>query len=80
MRYRLRTLLIVLAIGPPVIGVVWKLSTVRWEWKVNDAEIAFAMVAAFILTYFVACLIAVALVACMISALSWFIAKIHGRP
>ena len=80
MRFRLRTLLIVLALGPPVIGVVWKFSTVRWEGKVKDVEIAFAMVAAFIITYFVACLIAVVLVACMIIAISWFIARIQGRP
>jgi hypothetical protein len=79
-RYKLRTLLIVLALGPPLIGVAWKLSTDGWEWKVNDAELAFAMVVAFILTYFIACLIAVVLVACVIIAISWFIAKIHGRP
>jgi len=79
-RYRLRTLLIVLALGPPVIAVIWwKFSTVPWKAKITDAGIAFAMVGALIFTYFAACLVAGFLVACVISAINWLIAKMQGH-
>jgi hypothetical protein len=36
MRYRLRTLLIVLALGPPVLAGVW----FAWTWISEDAALA----------------------------------------
>lgn len=81
MQFRLRTLLIVLALAPPVIATAWwTFSTVHWEErKVTDAGLAFAMVVAFILTYIVACLIVGLLFAGVISAINWLIAKIQDH-
>ena len=39
MRYRLRTLLIVLAILPPVMAVVYFLSWVAWSWLIYSREL-----------------------------------------
>ena len=80
LRYKLRTLLIILALGPPIIAVVWReFSTAQWKAKVTDAGIAFATVVVLIFTCFAACLVACFLVACVIIAINWLIAKMQGH-
>ena len=80
LRYRLRTLLIVLAVGPPVIAVVWwEFSTAQWEAKFTDAGIAFATVVVLIFACLAACLVAGFFVTCVIVAINWVIAKMQGR-
>jgi hypothetical protein len=78
-RYKLRTLLIVLALGPPMLAIAWTLSTVPWRWQVTDGVIAFAMVAALVLSCFLACLIVGFLLTGVISVINWFMARIQ-RP
>jgi hypothetical protein len=76
MRYRLRTLLIVLALGPPLIAMAWwMLTSVQPERKVTDAELAFAIVATFVLTCIVACLLSGLLLAGVIALIHWLYAK-----
>jgi len=79
MRFRLRTLLIVLALGPPLLALGWKLSTLHGDRKITDFALALGLVGALLLMYFVACLIAGFLVASLISAVNWLIGKIQGH-
>jgi hypothetical protein len=39
MRYRLRTLLIVLSVGPPMLAVAYFTAWVAWSWVVYSREV-----------------------------------------
>lgn len=77
-RYKLRSLLIVLAVGPPLLAVAWwMLTTDQPAREVTDAELAFAIVATFVLTCVVACLLSGLLLAGAIGVVQWLYAKVR---
>lgn len=77
-RYKLRTLLIVLSLGPPLLAVGWWIFTTDQPVRrVTDAELAFAIVVAFVLTCVVACLLSGLLLAGAIGVVQWVYAKMR---